>query len=159
MVATIAASNDGRISTTPDKNMQAMRILKAALLYFAMVFGAGFLLGPLRILWVVPAVGTRIAEMIESPIMLVVTIISARWIVRRFAVPLKNSSRLEMGVIALALMLTAEFTLVLWLRGLTITDYLNSRDPVSGTVYYLMLVLFAVMPLLLARMNYKPRTS
>jgi hypothetical protein len=90
-----------------------MQILKAGALYFALVFGAGFVLGPIRILWVVPRVGTRMAELTEAPIMLVVTIISARWIVRRLAVPSTPSSRLGMGGIALGLLLVAEFTLVL----------------------------------------------
>lgn len=31
-----------------------MRILKAALLYFAVVFGTGFLLGTFRTIWLVP---------------------------------------------------------------------------------------------------------
>jgi hypothetical protein len=128
-----------------------MRILKSAVLYFAIVFGAGFVLGPIRIWWVVPRFGTRMAELMEAPIMLVVTIITARWIVRRLALPSTPSSRLGMGCIALGLMLVAEFTLVLWLRGLSITEYLASRDPVSGTIYYLLLAVFAIMPLLVAR--------
>jgi hypothetical protein len=128
-----------------------MRILKAGVLYFALVFGAGLVLGPIRILWVVPHFGARIAELMETPIMLVVIILSARWIVRRFAVPATLPSRLSMGCVALALLLVAEFTLVLWLRGLSISEYLATRDPVSGTVYYLMLVVFALMPLVVAR--------
>jgi hypothetical protein len=48
-------------------------------------------------------------------------------------------------------MLVAEFALVLRLRGLSISEYLATRDLVSGTVYYVMLVVFALMPLLLAR--------
>ncbi len=48
-------------------------------------------------------------------------------------------------------MLIAEFTLVLWLRGLSIKEYLAARDPVAGTVYYVALGVFAVMPLLVAR--------
>jgi hypothetical protein len=39
-----------------------MRIMKAGMLYLALVFGAGFVLGPIRILWVVPRFGTRTAE-------------------------------------------------------------------------------------------------
>jgi len=128
-----------------------MRILKAAVLYFAIVFGTGFVLGPIRILWVVPRFGTRMAELMETPIMLVVTIISARWIVRRLALPAAPSNRLGMGCIALGLMLVAEFTLVHWLWGLSISEYLARRDPVSGTVYYAMLGVFAIMPLFMAR--------
>ena len=128
-----------------------MQILKAGALYFILVFGAGFVLGPIRIRWVVPHFGTRMAELMEAPIMLGVTIGAARWIVRRLAVSSTLSSRLGMGCLALGLLLTAEFTLVLWLRGLSIREYLVSRDPVSGTVYYVMLGVLAIMPLLVAR--------
>ena len=128
-----------------------MQFLKAGVAYFAIVFGAGFVLGPIRILWLAPRFGTRLAELMEIPIMFVVILVAARWIVRRLALPSRASSRLGMGFIALGLMLIAEFTLVLWFRGLSIRDYLASRDPVSGTVYYAMLGVFAIMPLLLTR--------
>ena len=128
-----------------------MQILKAGLLYFALVFGAGFVLGPIRILWVIPRFGTRVVELMEAPIMFMVMIVAARWIVQRLAVPSRPLSRLGMGCLALGLVLVAEFTLVLWLRGLSISEYLASRDPVSGTVYYVMLGVLAIMPLLVAR--------
>lgn len=60
-----------------------MKTLKAGLFYFALVFGAGFVLGTIRILWIVPNFGTRTAELMETPIMLVVIIFAALWIVRR----------------------------------------------------------------------------
>jgi len=127
------------------------RILKGGVLYFALVFGAGFMLGTIRTLWVVPRFGTRIAELMEMPIMLIVTIVAARWIALHLAVPFAPLARLGMGAIALVLLLVAEFGLVLWLRGLSIREYLASRDPVSQTVYYLMLGMFAIMPFLIAR--------
>ena len=49
-----------------------MRIVKAGVLYFALVFGAGFVLGTIRTLWIVPRLGTRMAEMMETPIMLMI---------------------------------------------------------------------------------------
>jgi len=128
-----------------------MQILKAGVLYFALVFGVGFVLGSVRTLWVVPRFGARTAELMETPIMFVVTIVAARWVVRRLAVPPKPSNRLGMGCIGLGLMLVAEFTLLLRLRGLSISEYLASRDPVSGMVYYVMLGVFCIMPLLVAR--------
>ena len=128
-----------------------MQILKAGLLYFALVFGAGFVLGPIRLLWVVPRFGTRIGELMEAPIMFVITIAAARWVVRRLAVPSIPSRRLGMGGVALSFLLIGEFALVLCLRGLSVREYLAGRDPVSGTVYYLILGVFAIMPLLVAR--------
>jgi hypothetical protein len=128
-----------------------MQVVKAGLVYFALVFAAGFVLGTIRTVWVVPRVGTRIAELMETPIMLVVTILAARWAVLRLAVPSMPSARLRMGCTALVLMLVAEFGFVLWIRGISIRDYLATRDPVSGTVYYVMLVLFAIMPFLVAK--------
>jgi hypothetical protein len=126
-----------------------MRTLEAGVLYFALVFGAGFVLGTVRTLRLVPRVGMRTAELIETPLMLVVTILVARWIVLRLAVPAAASARLGMGCIALLLLLVAEFGFMLPLRGLTIREYFASRDPVSGAVYYVMLAMFAAMPLLL----------
>lgn len=125
--------------------------LKAGVLYFLLVFGAGFVLGIVRTLWEVPLVGTRMAELMEAPIMLVITVLAARWLVLHLAVPTLSSARLGMGAIAFGLLLIAEFGLVLWLRGISIETYLATRDPVSGTVYYVMLALFAIMPLLVAR--------
>ena len=128
-----------------------MRTFKAGVLYFALVFGAGFVLGTIRTLWVVPRVGTRMAELMETPIMLIVTVAAAAWIVRRLAVAPAWSARLSMGLVGLVLLLVAEFALVLWLRGMSIREYLANRDPVAGTVYYVMLAVFTVMPLLVAR--------
>jgi len=125
--------------------------LKAAVLYFALVFGAGFVLGPIRVLWVVPRVGTRAAELMEMPIMFAVIVVAARWVVRRLAVPPARADRLAMGAAALALVLLMDFTVVLRLRGMSIEEYFAARDPVSGTAYYLLLVLLAAMPSLVAR--------
>jgi hypothetical protein len=55
-----------------------MRVLKAGMLYFVLVFGAGFVLGTIRTLWIVPMFGTRTAELLETPIMFVVTALCSR---------------------------------------------------------------------------------
>lgn len=128
-----------------------MQILKAAFIYFALVFGTGFVLGTIRVLWLVPQYGERMAELWEMPLMLAVMIVSARWIVRTFQTLSSLSNWIGVGGLALGLLLAVEFTMVLWLRGLTFTKYLASRDPVSGAIYYLMLLVFALMPLLAAR--------
>ena len=127
-----------------------MQILRAGLLYFSIVFGTGFVLGVICTLWVVPRVGTRWAELTETPIMIVVTILAARWVVLHLAIPSTASARLIMGGVGLGFLLGAELSLVR-LRGLSLRRYFATRDPVSGTVYYLALGLFAVMPVLVAK--------
>jgi hypothetical protein len=129
----------------------AMQVLKAGALYFAIAFGSGFVLGTIRVLWVVQRVGERTAELIETPIMLVVIVLAARWVARRFALTSTPTTRLGIGCVALGFLLAVELTMVLWLRGLTLGEYVASRDPVAGMVYLVMLGVFAVMPLLAAR--------
>ena len=128
-----------------------MSAARAGALYFALVFGAGFALGALRVLLMVPRLGARTAELIEAPLMLAVTFLAARWTVRRLAVPPARTPRLAMGGLALGLLLSAEFTVVLGVRGMTLRDYFAALDPVSGTVYYLLLAVFALMPLFVGR--------
>ena len=127
------------------------QILRAAGLYFVIVFGAGFVLGTIRVLLVVPRLGVRTAELLETPVMVAISFFAARWIVRRLAVRPSTTERFAFGLVGLALLVGAELTLVLWVQGLTISDYIAHRDPVSGIAYVIALGLFAVMPLFISR--------
>jgi hypothetical protein len=128
-----------------------MRELRAGLVYFSLVFGAGFLLGSGRVILLVPTLGVRMAELLEMPIMLLVIVLAARLVNSRFLGGIGTSGRLIAGLIALTLLVTAELLLAIALTGASIASYVASRDPVSGTVYAVMLVLFALMPALLRR--------
>jgi hypothetical protein len=128
-----------------------MKILKTGLLYFAALFSVGFVLGTIRVIWLVPELGTRRAELMEMPLMFVAIVLISRWIVVYFNVEFKIIDRLGMGLIAFILLIVTEFLVVLKLRNMTISHYLASRDPVSSTVYYIMLLVFAAMPLCVAR--------
>lgn len=127
------------------------RVVRAGLLYFALTFGAGFVLGPLRILFLVPRIGTRAAELLELPVMIGISWLAARWVTGRLAVPPRTAPRLAVGAIAGALLLVAEFTLVLRLRGLTLEEYFATRDPVAGAAYYAAVALMVLMPSLAGR--------
>ena len=59
-----------------------MRILKAGLTYFLLVFGAGFALAFIRIPFLVPAFGVRTAELMETPVILAVIAWASRRLVR-----------------------------------------------------------------------------
>ncbi|TAD74130.1 MAG: hypothetical protein EAY70_11640 [Sphingomonadales bacterium] len=45
-------------------------ILRAAIAYWAVVFALGFVLGTIRVLWVIPLVGLIPATLIELPLIL-----------------------------------------------------------------------------------------
>lgn len=127
------------------------RIVRAALAYFALVFGTGFVLGTVRVPFLVPQLGVRMAELLEMPLMFVAIVLSARFVVRRFALaPAVRRDAAAVGGIALACLIVAELG-VAWALGATDpAAYLASRDPVSGTVYALMLLVYASMPALVA---------
>lgn len=126
-------------------------LAKPALVYFALVFGAGFALGLIRVPFLVPRLGERYAELLEMPFMLVAIVLAARFVVRRYRLIRTASSSLAVGAAALALLLVAEWLLGLWLEDRSFADYLADRDPVSGAVYALMLLVFALMPRVAAR--------
>jgi hypothetical protein len=123
-----------------------MRIVKLGAAYFAIVFLIGFALGTVRVLWLVPRLGERYSELIETPFMIVASYASARFVLNRVARRVSGRNALAMGLIALVLLLTFELTLVLALRGLSLSDYLTGRDPVSGSAYLVSLLLFALTP-------------
>jgi hypothetical protein len=137
------------MSSLPENRLGTIAL--AALTYFGLVFGAGFILGPIRIFFIMPRIGERAAELIEMPIMLTVTVFAARWIVRRLLLSSPIMDRLGVGLLALALMILFEFSVALGLRGLTLTQYFRDRDPIGATAYYLALGAFAIMPLLVRR--------
>ena len=125
-----------------------MRILHTAALYFLLVFGAGFVLGIVRVLAVVPLLGERAAELLEMPLMLAVIVAAARWIVRH-KLDARQPSALSVGFSAMGFVLLGDLAVGVWLRGMSVVEVFLNRDPVSGTAYYAALLLFAVMPALL----------
>lgn len=121
-------------------------VIVAGLVYFALVFGSGFVLGMIRVPLLVPRIGVRYAELLEMPLMALAIWWAARWVVRRFGLAPIAWIRIGVGSIALALLLAAELGLALLLQDQTLSAYIASRDPVSGGVYLLLLVVFAAMP-------------
>ncbi len=123
-----------------------LKTVYAGLLYFILVFGTGFVLGVFRVLFVVSRIGERWAELMEMPLMAAAIFFSAGYILRHF--PEINFPResLIVGFLALALTVGAELGLAVALQSQSLDEYLGSRDKVSGLVYLVMLIVFALMP-------------
>jgi hypothetical protein len=130
-----------------------MRSFKSAVLYFALVLGTGFALGSIRVPFLVPRLGERYAELLEMPLMFIAIVLAARYVVRRFALPASLSVRLRVGFAALFMSVLAELLLAALLQGRSVAQYIASRDPVSGSVYLIMLLVMGLMPSILARVH------
>jgi hypothetical protein len=120
-----------------------------SLIYFGMVFAAGFIFGVVRTLYVAPAIGDQAAELAEAPFMLVVIAFSAWFISRR-----NVGARSTMGVVgalAAMLVLISDLLVGVGLRHMTVAQVFYGRELVSGVVYYGLVAVFAVLPYVLWR--------
>ena len=114
--------------------------------YFGLVFGVGFLLGTLRVLLLVPMIGERRAELTEMPLMIAVSLLVARWLVMLHTCRWKSGTYLTAGLTAMFLVLSADIAVGISLRGMTLAEVFLDCDPVSGTAYYLALLVFGLAP-------------
>lgn len=126
-------------------------VLRTAAGYFGLVFGVGFLFGMIRVPLLVPAFGERAAELIEAPLMLAVIVLAAHFVVRHFGAAMGLGSLLAAGTFAAGLVLAADVAVGVGLREMTLAQVFTDRDPVSGSVYYLLIALFAAMPAIVSR--------
>ena len=97
-------------------------ILVAALLYFAIVFGIGFLLGPVRVLMLEPTVGRTVAVLCEAPLLLTAMILAARWLPQKLQLPMTATALATMGIGALILQLLADLAVGLYARTDLVTN-------------------------------------
>ena len=124
------------------------------MVYFLLVFGAGWILGPVRELWAVPRFGRIVAILLEATIMLIAMIVSARWVIRRFNVPQRFGSTISVGLVALGILAPAELAGVVWVRGRSLDEYLASFVTAPGLLSLLMFVQFAATPTLVTRAGF-----
>lgn len=130
---------------------QPSRVPHAAAAYFAIVFAAGLLLGPVRVIWLEPWLGNAIAVLIEAPFLVV-----AMWFAARLApdwARVKGGwpSFLAIGIVALILQQIADLAVGFGLRGMTLSDQLAHFATPAGMIYAVTLVIFALMPLIRMR--------
>jgi hypothetical protein len=128
-----------RVATVP-------QTIRAGFIYFALVLGTGFILGALRVPFLVPRIGERWAELAEMPMMATVIFWAAGYILRRFPDIRSPARSLLAGLLAFVLSVFAEVGLAMLLQDNTLSEFISSRDKVSGAVYVALLLVFAVMP-------------
>ncbi|MFN3464583.1 MAG: hypothetical protein ACK4X1_10975 [Terricaulis sp.] len=127
------------------------RVPHAAAIYFALVFAAGLLLGPVRVIWIEPWLGNAIAVLLETPFL-----IAAMWFASRAAPKWAGVSGgwpsfLAIGVVALIMQQIADLAVGFGLRGMTLRDQLAHFATPAGMIYAATLIIFALMPLVRMR--------
>jgi hypothetical protein len=128
-----------------------MRIAAAGLLYFAIVFGTGFILGPIRVLWLEPRVGPLVATACEAPFLLAAIVAAARVVPRVSRLEKNPASLALMGLGALLLQQLADFAVGIGLRGLSASEQLAHFATPQGLIYAALLIAFVAMPSLANR--------
>ena len=63
------------------------QIIEAGFIYFLLVFGLGFVLGAIRVPFLVPRLGKRKAELLEMPFMLLGIVLASQFVVTKYAFP------------------------------------------------------------------------
>ena len=122
-----------------------MIIARAAIAYWAVVFALGFVLGTVRVLWLVPLVGLIPATALELPVMLGASWMASGWLVRRFAIT-TGGAALATGGIAFALLMAAECVLATAMTGQSAAQWLAGLRQPHALLGLAGQVAFALMP-------------
>ena len=88
-----------------------LRATGAGAAYFAVVFLFAFVLGVVRTLLVAPRLGELTAVLLETPLVLAVSWLVCRRVVRWVSVAPRIPDRALMGAVAFALLMSVEFAL------------------------------------------------
>lgn len=121
------------------------RVMRAAVSYWAAVFAVGFVLGTVRVLWVIPLVGLVSATLLELPLILAASWLAAGWLVKRFRI-WGAGEALAMGALAFALLMVAECALAGVLSGETPGQWLAGLAAPHALLGLAGQVGFALMP-------------
>jgi hypothetical protein len=136
-----------------------MHAVTAGILYFGLVYAAGFVLGPLRELAVVPLTGRPVAVLVEAPLMIAAMWLSARFVVGRLAIPARTASRTVVGLVGFALLMAAEAALSMVLRGWPLGQWVGHFTTGEGMISLALFLLFAAMPMLAWNTGTTPESS
>ena len=125
--------------------------LRAGFVYFTLIFAAGFILGTLRVSFILPRFGATVAVLIELPVILAICWFSAKWIVEKLAVPAVAADRLVMGVLAFVCLISAETIFAtLGVEQMLIGNLRTLTTP-QGVIGVVSQMFFALFPYLLLR--------
>lgn len=126
-----------------------MQAITAGAVYFAAVFAAGFVLGVLRTLVLLPHVGTVLAVMVELPLILGFAWWACKHILRR--VRLTPGEAVVMGTVAFSLLMLGEAGISVAMAGRSLSQHLALYAQAPHVLGLLGQLGFACLPWLQSR--------
>jgi hypothetical protein len=127
------------------------RALIAATAYFLALFALGFVLGTIRVLFIVPAVGLLVATLLEVPVMLIAAFFLCRWAIRHWQVGHGIVLRGAMGLCFLTLLVAFEAVLGVALFGRTLAEQLVALASAAGLIGLSAQLIAAILPMAIGR--------
>lgn len=122
-------------------------VIRAALTYLAVVFAVAFLMGTVRVLWLIPLIGEMRAVLIEVPILLAVSWSVAGAVLRRR--PLSGlASRAAMGALAFFGLMALEFAVGRFGFGQSLAGMLAAMGQPAGLIGLAGQIGFALIPMI-----------
>jgi hypothetical protein len=128
-----------------------VKAAKAGIAYFVLIFLAGMILGPVRILLLEPRLGSVPAVLIELPVMLGASWVACGWLTGYFRLPAENGPRFLMGAVAFLLLMWAELGLSLFAIGGTVHEHFRTYLEAAPFIGLLGQLAYAAFPLLAGR--------
>ncbi|WP_205481163.1 hypothetical protein [Sphingomonas arenae] len=128
----------------------------AGAVYFALIFGLGFVLGTVRVLLLEPALGLGRATLVELPVMLLASWAACGWVLRRSAVETRGQ-RVVMGTVAFVLLMVAELGVSTLLMRRSVAEHLATYGDTPRQWGLAAQIAFAAFPLL--RRQARPSAS
>jgi hypothetical protein len=128
--------------------MTERRAIQAGLLYCAVVFAVGFVLGAVRVFWVEPLAGEFSSVALEAPLMLAVAWSVCGWMTEHFEVSERLLDRVLMGAVALVFLFTAEIVLALIVQRRSLVEFFASYGQSALLLGLVAQLAFALFPLL-----------
>ncbi len=139
------------------KTIARPSVFLASLVYFCLVFVSGFACGLVRVPLLLPIMGVRYAELVETPVMVFMIWKAAVFVVKRFnrpnrsrnTLPSRNglSSWLVVGILGLIWLLSLELLLGASVGGMKrIKGFFMDRDAITGPIFFLALGFMGIAP-------------
>lgn len=127
------------------------RALTSASAYVLTLFALGFVLGTIRVLFVVPHIGELAATIAEVPVMLTAAYFTCRWAIRQWQVPSTIAIRLAMVLWFLALLFVFETLLGATLFGRSVAEQWTALGSPAGLVGISAQIIAALLPLFVSK--------